>query len=98
MNKYFLTAFLIPLLFVSGGAYAEKQPQTDQEKFSYAVGVQLAQNVFHQQLKIDNESFLQGISDMLNRKELKVSMEEMKRVMSYLMQRRCTQALTVKKK
>ena len=80
MNKYYLTAFLAPLLFVAGPAHAEKQPQTDQEKFSYAVGVQVGQNIFHQQIKIDNESFLQGVSDILNQKEIKVSAEEMRRV------------------
>lgn len=80
MNKYYLTAFLAPLLFIAGPAHAEKQPQTDQEKFSYAVGVQVGQNIFHQQIKIDNESFLQGVSDILNQKEIKVSAEEMRRV------------------
>ena len=81
MNKYLLTGMLAVLLLLSAGARAEKQPQTDQEKFSYAVGVQLAQNVLRQAIKVDNESFLQGISDMLSLKDLKVSLEEMQRVL-----------------
>lgn len=81
MNRSLLTALPALLLFVAGSAFAEKQPQTDKEKFSYSVGVQLAQNVIQQAIKIDNESFLQGISDMLNRQGLRLSVDEMQQVL-----------------
>lgn len=81
MNRCLLTAFLASLFLVSGIAHAEKQPQTENEKFSYAVGVQLGQNVVHQAIKIDNESFLQGISDTINQQGLKLSLEEMQQAL-----------------
>ena len=77
MKKYFLTGPLLALFLVSGMAYAEKQPQSDDEKFSYTMGVQLGQGVVQQGMQLDNESFLQGVSDMLNRQGLKLSIEEM---------------------
>lgn len=63
-------------LFTSA-VHAEKQPATEKEKFSYAVGVQLAQNIVRQDIQIDLESFLQALRDIITSTPLKVSVEEM---------------------
>lgn len=66
---------------ISFSAMAEKQPQTEREKFSYAVGVQISQNLARQSLDIDSESFIQAVNDILNNKDLKLSIEEMQQVL-----------------
>ena len=70
-------ALLIAISLSSGTAYAEKQPTTDKEKFSYAVGVQLAQNIARQDIQLDLDSFLQAVRDIITATPLKVSVEDM---------------------
>ena len=74
-------ALLIAISLSSGTAYAEKQPATDKEKFSYAVGVQLAQNIARQDIQLDLDSFLQAIEDIITATPLKVSVVEMQQAL-----------------
>ena len=64
-----------------------KQPETDQEKLSYAIGIQIAQNIAQnlssQNLKLDTESLLQAIQDILTQQDPKLSGEEMQLVMNH---------------
>ena len=74
------------LLFLSLGlsssmAYAEKQPATEKEKFSYAVGVQLAQNIARQGIQLDIDSFLQAVRDVITATPIRVSVEEMQKAL-----------------
>lgn len=62
-------------------AYADKQPQTDKEKFSYAVGIQLAQNILRQSIQVDTEAFIQAIKDVLNNTEMKLTLNEMQEIL-----------------
>lgn len=62
-------------------AYADKQPQTDNEKFSYAVGIQLAQNILRQSIQVDTEAFIQAIKDVLNNTEMKLTPNEMQEIL-----------------
>ncbi|WP_455203863.1 FKBP-type peptidyl-prolyl cis-trans isomerase [Kaarinaea lacus] len=55
--------------------------KTDDQKFSYAVGFQIGQNLKAQGLdKLDTAALGQAIDDILNGRELKLSMEEMQTV------------------
>ena len=73
-------AILVTAIFTSY-ALAEKQPATDQEKFSYAVGVQLSTNMLRQAIQVDPASFIQAIDDVLNQKDLKLTTEVMQQVL-----------------
>ena len=69
------------IFIFSNFAYADKQPQTEQEKVSYALGVQVAANINRQAVRIDTESFIQAIQDVLNKTQLKLSVDEMQQTL-----------------
>ena len=68
------------LALFTASAFADKTPQTEQEKFSYTVGVQTAENIKQHGVEVDPASFIQAIDDVLNNKEIKLSNEEMTQV------------------
>ena len=72
---------MVMLTFHAAAILADEQPDTDQEKFSYAVGVQLSQNMLRQSISVDPEAFIQAINDVLNHKDLKLTPEEMQQVL-----------------
>ena len=72
---------MVMLTFHAAAILADEQPDTDQEKFSYAVGVQLSQNMLRQAIPVDPEAFIQAIDDVLNHKDLKLTPEEMQQVL-----------------
>ncbi len=61
-------------------AHAEKQPQTEDEKLSYVLGVLAAQNILQQPIKLDAESFMQAITDVLKQSDMKMTGPEMQQV------------------
>ena len=75
-------ALFFAATFFAGIAAAEKQPTSEHEKFSYAVGVQLAQTISRQNIDIDLESFVQAIRDLITGSPLRVSVEEMQAAMT----------------
>lgn len=77
MKHYYFYITTLFFLLASNTGYAQKQPETTKEKFSYAVGVQLAQNIISQGGNIDTESVMQAINDMLTGTEPKITYEEM---------------------
>ncbi len=77
----FLALFAVSVFLCSGVALAEKQPASEKEKFSYAVGVQLAQNITRQDIQLDLDAFLQAIRDIITSTPLKVSVEEMQQAL-----------------
>jgi FKBP-type peptidyl-prolyl cis-trans isomerase FklB len=52
---------------------------TEQQKLSYAVGVLFGRNM-SLEVEVDNEAFLQGVRDVLENQQLKLSPEEMRQV------------------
>ena len=72
---------LVSISLFTGVVQAEKQPSTEKEKFSYAVGVQLAQNIARQEIQLDLDSFLQAIRDIITATPLKVGLEEMQQTL-----------------
>ena len=73
---------MLATVLVSTTAFADKQPQTDQEKFSYAVGVQISSNLVREGIEIDPASFIQAIDDVLNHKNLKLSTDDMRQALT----------------
>lgn len=80
-HRYPLVCFLIASLTAGTAFAAGDAPKTDKEKLSYTIGVQLAQPVLRQDLDLDNPALLQGFSDALENKGLKLSHEQMQQVM-----------------
>ncbi len=80
MKYVFVTLLAAGAFIAVNPAYAEKKPETEEEKFSYAVGVQLAQNLLRQSLQLDAESLVQAITDVLNQSEIKLTAAEMQEV------------------
>ena len=65
-------------VLLATSAYAADEIKTDEQKFSYAIGFQLGQNLKNQGLgDIDVKVMTQAINDVLGGKDLKLSMEEM---------------------
>ena len=74
-------SIITTLYLCSGSVYAEKSPSSEKEKFSYAVGVQLAQNIVRQNIQLDVDSFLQAVRDIITSSPLKVSVEDMQQAL-----------------
>jgi FKBP-type peptidyl-prolyl cis-trans isomerase FklB len=76
-----LTTSLLTLALSAGviaPAVAADAPKTDEEKFGYAIGFQIGQNLKGQGLTdLDVKAMAQAIEDVLNDRKLKLSMDEM---------------------
>lgn len=76
MKTRFLVA--ISLCIATVGASAdEATPKTDDEKFSYAIGYQIAESVKRQGIEVDVGSLIQAIRDNLTETPLRISRPEM---------------------
>jgi FKBP-type peptidyl-prolyl cis-trans isomerase FklB len=79
--KLFKSTFVLILSFTFLNVHAAKV-ETDMEKISYALGVIFGQNVTRQGMELDTPAFLQAIEDVLTNAEIKLSNDEMKRIMN----------------
>jgi FKBP-type peptidyl-prolyl cis-trans isomerase FklB len=87
-----LLALSLPAFGAKGEAVAEKSGQpgsaaksdaklgTDEDKFSYIIGADVGTNLRQQELKINFESFMKGLQDAVEGKELALSQEEMQAI------------------
>ena len=69
--------FAIIAALVSLPLAAQEGLSTDQQRFSYAVGVQIGQNVKNQPTEMDTKALLMGIEDTISGTGLKLTNEEM---------------------
>ena len=60
---------------------AESTLNTDKEKFSYSVGIQLAQNMLRQSIQVDPDAFVQAVRDVLTGSQLKLTPQQMQQVL-----------------
>ncbi len=60
-----------------GASAGEATPKTDDEKFSYAIGYQIAESVKRQGMEVDVDSLIQAIRDDLTGTPLRISQPEM---------------------
>lgn len=71
---------LLPVMAFSVSA---QEPLTsDKQKFSYAVGVQIGNNLNSQAMEIDTKALIQGVTDTVNKAELKLSIPEMEQAVA----------------
>ncbi|MDH5649115.1 MAG: FKBP-type peptidyl-prolyl cis-trans isomerase [Gammaproteobacteria bacterium] len=61
---------------------------SDEQKFSYAVGFQMGQNLKHQNLDLDTAALSQAIKDVLADKEPQVTKEEMQAAIQVFQQKK----------
>ncbi|MGI0016169.1 MAG: FKBP-type peptidyl-prolyl cis-trans isomerase [Nitrososphaera sp.] len=82
MSKRTLWA-LIFIYMISPSALAEEvvKLNTEQQKFSYAMGLQIAQSLIRQGIEVDARAFLLGIEDVLAGQEPRLSMKEMQLIL-----------------
>ena len=71
----YLSGTLLLCLSITG--FSQTKPETTKERFSYAVGVQLAQNIISQAGGLHIDSVIMAINDMLSGAEPKLTIEEM---------------------
>ena len=90
-SKICLISILLPVMAFS--VSAQEQLTSDKQKFSYAVGVQIGNNLNSQAMEIDTTSLIQGVTDTVNKAELKLSIPEMEQaVATYQAQQQQRQA------
>ncbi len=63
-------------------AASDTSLSTDQQKYSYALGVQLGQNIANQSLDLDQNALTQGINDMVSNGTMKLSQPEMEQAVA----------------
>jgi len=73
---------LIFCLFVSVQVHAQTPLTTDKDKFSYALGLQLGQNVVTQSMDLNSDALLLGISDMIKGQNMRLTNEEIQQAAS----------------
>lgn len=80
-SKSKLTAVICAgIVLLAGPAYSDDTVKTDTQKFSYAIGFQIGQNLKNQDLgELDTKALTQAISDVLKDQKLKLSMDEMQK-------------------
>lgn len=61
--------------------------KTEMEKVSYVIGTQIAQNFIRQKLEIDIESLILGLRDVIASRELAISADESKKLMTVFRER-----------
>jgi FKBP-type peptidyl-prolyl cis-trans isomerase FklB len=81
MPKRFPIVLLLVFCLGAASAFAQDQGMTDKEKLSYTVGVQLGKTLLKQPMDIDNPALVQGITDVLDQKGLKLTDQEMREVL-----------------
>ena len=70
------------LLFTSIATAEDAALSTDNQKFSYGVGMQIGQSLARQNVKMDQDALILAIKDALAGKEPRVPVEELQRVMA----------------
>lgn len=81
MKIKLLTVTLV-CAYTAAAVGAEEGLSTDQQKFSYTVGFQIAQNIKQRGLDIDVKALTQAIEDQLSGKPPRITMAEMQAAMA----------------
>ncbi len=76
--KHVLLTAALPAALLSPIAFAaDKPPTSDQDKFSYSLGVKTAENFQQQDIKVNIQQFYQGLSDVFANKKPLLTEKEM---------------------
>lgn len=78
--------YVLSLLAITAFSLSAQELTTDKQKFSYAVGTQIGQqisnNISAQPIEVDNKALLQGVVDTVNKAELKLTPEQMEQAVT----------------
>lgn len=77
-------AVILLFSLMSQSVCADSELKTNQQKYSYAIGIQVANNLKNQNIKLDPESLSLAISDVLNGKPLRATPDELNLAISAL--------------
>jgi len=85
-------AFALMLSIIAGVGLAQKKaaPKTEKEKVSYSFGVNLGKNIQLQGIEVNQELFIQGLRDALNKATPALSDSDMEATLSKFQQRMMT--------
>jgi len=82
-------SILPSLMFFTASAYADKvQLQNDEQKSSYALGVNYMQGLYDDHMELDNQAFLQGIMDIQTGQGSRLNEVESKKALDYFIFKR----------
>lgn len=81
MKTRYLPALLACLFMVSAHAQDKVKLNTDKQKFSYAVGLQVGQSLLRQGIDLDPEAFSLAVKDVVTGQQPRLSMDELKQVL-----------------
>lgn len=84
MKRIVIALFMVLLLV--GSAYATKKPETNLEKISYAIGMNIATNMMGQNLEVDADQLAAGLTATLKNQETALTKEEMAGVLTAFQQ------------
>ncbi len=86
-TKSILTLAAWIILLAASGARAADELGSDQQKFSYAVGYQVGQNLSREGLELDADALAQAIKDAVSGADPKISPDEMRAAVDRYRQR-----------
>lgn len=69
-------------LLFTPNSIAEDGLESDNQKFSYGIGLQIGQSIARQNVDVDQDALIMALKDALNGKEPRISLEELQRVMA----------------
>ncbi len=84
MRKNIIIALAIvssSLFFASRAMAADVDLSTDEQKFSYGIGIQIGLSLAQQAIKVDQDALLLAVKDALNGIDSRVPLDELQRVM-----------------
>ncbi len=86
MNRYILYIALSVFFVFVLPVFGDEQDMTEKQKLSYALGVFFAQSVSQQDINMDVEHFMAAVSDILNKDQPKLSVEEIQTIFATFQQ------------
>ncbi len=88
MNFTTVTTALVLGTLVLSGCNKEKSIKTEEEKYSYAIGYQFAQNLKGQNVTVSDEALAQAVKDVLSDKDPKITEQQMQESMQKMYESR----------
>jgi len=81
INKSILLSSFILLIFTTTTVISA-EISTEKQKLSYAMGIYFSQSIVNQNIDMDVDTFIQAITDSLNKSELKLSQAEIQNALT----------------
>ena len=87
MKKTLMLSGLAAIFALQSATISAAKPQTDLEKFSYAIGIQVGAGFKRDGIEVDTKFMSEAINDVLSGKQPQMSMEEMRATMDSAQQK-----------